>query len=133
MLAIVVMSTAAGYVATRFFKPEFEVRASILISPDTPAGDRSGPIRSAALLDASDWIALLRSFAVTDAVVRKLSLFLQPDVPSDIYVFEHFALGDSVVFGQYELDIDRDQKHWSLIRRPVGVAVDGGGIADSVG
>lgn len=131
MLAIVLVATAGGYVATRLFKAEYEVRASILITQDTP--DKSGPIRSAALLDPTDWTNLLRSFAVTDPVVRKLSLFLQPDVRSDMYFFQGFSLADSVAFGKYELDIDRDRHRWTLLRQPSAIPLDSGGVADSVG
>ena len=112
LLAIVVVATAAGYVATKLLKPTYEVRASITIQSDGPMENRTGPIRSAALLDANDWVQLLRSFAITDAVVRKLSLFLRPEVRSDIYIFNGFALGDSVAFGKYELRISRPQRRW---------------------
>jgi capsular exopolysaccharide synthesis family protein len=133
LLAIVVVATAAGYVATKLLKPTYEVRASITIQSDGPMESRTGPIRSAALLDANDWVQLLRSFAITDAVVRKLSLFLRPEVRSDIYIFNGFALGDSVAFGKYELRISRPTKRWTLLRQPSGIAVDSGGAADSVG
>lgn len=133
MVAIVVASTAAGYVATKFLKPTYEVRASVTIQADAANQDRTGPIRSASLLDANDWVQLFRSFAVTDAVVRKLSLFLRPDVRSDIYVFEGFTLADKAVFGKYELKIDRPNKRWTLTQQPSGVELDKGTIADSLG
>jgi capsular exopolysaccharide synthesis family protein len=66
-------------------------------------------------------------------VYRSLSLFLHPEVRSDIMVFERFMLGDSAVFGQYELDVDRGRQRWTLIRRPQAVVVDSGTAADSVG
>jgi capsular exopolysaccharide synthesis family protein len=133
LMAIVVVATAAGYVATRLLKPTYEVRASLTVQSDNPGADRTGPIRPAALLDANDWVQLFRSFAITDEVVRKLSLFLRPDVRSDIWFFQGFALDDSVAFGQYELRINRDNQRWSLIRQPIGVAVDSGVAGDSVG
>ena len=133
LIAIVLVATAFGYVATKFFKPEYEVRASILISAESPMSEKTGPIRSEALLDANDWVQLFKSFAIADAVVRKLSLFLQPDVRSDIYIFQGFSLADRVAFGKYELTIDPASRRWTLAQYPTGVRVDSGGIADSVG
>src|SRR3954462_11884256 len=81
ILAIVALSVGGGIAATRLVKPEYEVRASILISSDSPMQERTGPIRSAGLLSADDWIALLKSAIISDAVVRKLTLYLEPDKP----------------------------------------------------
>src|SRR5262245_40991329 len=52
ILAVITVSVAAGVVMTRFIRPEYEVRASILISSDSPMQERIGPIRSSRFLNS---------------------------------------------------------------------------------
>ncbi len=134
MVAVVLLAIGGGIVATRLVTPQYEVRASIMITSDSPMESRSGPIRSTGLLSADDWNNLLKSFAVTDAVVRKLSLYLQPDNYSlDHPLFAGFALADRFVPGRYELVIDQTNKRWTLLANPSGIVADQGAAADSVG
>ena len=133
-LAVTLLATAGGFVATRFLTPEFTVGASIMIATSRQGDDRTGPIRSSGFLMDDDWAQLLRSYTISDAVVRKLSLFLEPDNRArDSSVFRGFGLADQFYPGKYELVIDRTRKRWLLSSSPSGVAVDSGGVADSVG
>jgi len=132
ILAVVALSTAAGVAVTRIVKPEYEVRASIVISSDGPMQERAGPIRSPGLLNADDWIALLKSAIISDAVVRKLTLYLQPDKPADRYLFRGFTLADRYAAGQYDLAIDPIAHRWTLTLRTDAVA-DSGAATDSIG
>src|SRR5581483_11410706 len=119
MLGIIVLATMAGVAITRFVSPSYEVRASIMIAQDSPMEKQAGPIRAAGLVEADDWSQLLRSFTISDAVVRKLALFLQPDNPGlDKDIFRGFALEDPFRPGQYELVIDGPKKRWTLLTRP---------------
>jgi capsular exopolysaccharide synthesis family protein len=132
MLAVVALMAGAGVAATKFVSPQFEVRASIMLTAD--ASDRTGPIRSPGLLSADDWSQLLRSFTISDAVVRKLTLYLLLDHPdADEELFKGFTLGDGGRAGDYELDIDQGRKRWSLTAVSPGMVVDSGTVADSVG
>src|SRR5690242_21871322 len=45
LLAVVLLSTLGGVVATKMVKPEYEVRATISIQSETPIQDKEGPIR----------------------------------------------------------------------------------------
>ena len=134
MLGIMVASVGAGVAATRFVTPLYEVRASIMIAPEGPMESRTGPIRSSGLLSADDWNNLLKSFAVTDAVVRKLTLYLRPaNYAQDGDLFKGFALADRFAPGNYQLVIDQSKKRWTLLSMPSAVTVDSGLAIDSVG
>src|SRR6476619_2128280 len=52
LLAVVLLSTLAGVIATRMVKPEYEVRATISIQSETPLQDKEGTIRPHELLNA---------------------------------------------------------------------------------
>jgi len=131
MLAVIALTTAAGVAATKFVSPEYEVRASIMLTSE--GSDRTGPIRSPGLVSPDDWSQLLRSFTISDAVVRKLALFLHPDRPEDQELFKGFALGEGGKAGKYELLIHKTQRRWTLTNALTGIAVDSGTVADSVG
>ena len=134
MLAVVALAAGAGVAATRFVTPQYEVHAQILIAPESPMESRSGPIRSPGLLVADDWVALLRSYRIVDAVVRELALFVHPDDPkADSDLFVGFTLADRFIPGQYALQIDKPQQRWRLTAEPSGAVVDSGTAADSVG
>lgn len=132
ILGILVLAIAGGIAATRFVKPQYEVRATIWIEPETPLSNVSGPIRSRELLNSSAWVELLRSYRIVDAVVRELALYVQPDNPSDFGVFSDFAIADRFAPGKYELAVDRTRKRWNLSLRN-GTFADSGSVGDSAG
>lgn len=133
ILAVVALSVTLGFVVTRFVTPLFEVRASIMITSDSPLENRSGPIRSAGLLTSDDWTQLLKSYTITDAVVRKMSLYLQPNDANDRTLFEGFTLASTYLPGRYELNVNRTTDRWTMSAEPSGVVVDSGAVGDSVG
>jgi capsular exopolysaccharide synthesis family protein len=133
MLAVVLLATGAGVLATRFVTPLYEVRASIMIASDSPMENRSGPIRSAGLLTSDDWTQLLKSFTITDAVVRTLVLYLTPDDARDAELFVGFGLADRFVPGKYELLVDQPRHRWTLLFASTGVRADSGSTVDPVG
>src|SRR5215831_19600158 len=132
MLGVVVVTTALGAAATKFVVPQYEVQAKIMLTTDSP-GDRTGPIRSPGLLPPDDWSQLLRSFTISDAVVRQLAIYLYPKKPDDLDLMKGFSLGDKGRAGEYELDIHGGRHRWTLILASTGVAIDSGAVADSVG
>lgn len=132
ILGMLLLALVGGIAATRFIKPQYEVRATIWIEPETPLTDASGPIRSHELLNSSAWVELLRSYRIVDAVVQKLALYVQPNNASDFGIFSNFAIGNRFFPGKYELDIDRTRKRWNLALK-AGTFADSGGVTDSVG
>jgi polysaccharide biosynthesis transport protein len=136
MLAVIILSAGAGVAATRVVTPQYEVMARIMIGAQSPMEtQRLGPIRSGELVSANDWAALLRSFAITDEIVREMSLYLHIDNPKvNSQLFAGFKIGAaSYGNGQYELAIDRNRKRWTLVNEPSGITVDSGTVADSIG
>jgi capsular exopolysaccharide synthesis family protein len=77
---------------------------------------------------------LLRSFTISDAVVRRLTLYLRPADPAkDAALFAGFTLADRFVPGNFELVINRTARKWMLSAKPSGMVADSGGVGDSVG
>lgn len=133
IVSLILVAIAAGFVVTQVVTPRYQVRASIMIASETPFEKQLGPIRSTGLLTSDDWTQLLRSFTITDAVVRKLSLYLQPDNQGDEEVLKDFRLAPRFIPAKYELVVDRRRKTWTLSSDKSGPVFDKGAMADSVG
>lgn len=132
VFAIIVLATGLGFAATRLVVPQYEVSAKIWIQTETPLSDREGPIHSAELLNSDAWVELLKSYKVSDEVVRELNLYVSPAKLSDAPLFDGFALGDRFIAGSYQLILDRTRKRWTLTSASYAT-VDSGAAADSVG
>lgn len=133
IIAIVLASIGLGAVATRLLTPQYEVQARVMVTSDMQADNRTGPVRAPGLLTVDDWGQLLKTFVISDEVVRKLSLYLKPATRTDAPMFKGFTLGGAPIAGSYELTIDKARKHWALSARPSDVVVDSGAVTDSVG
>ncbi|MDQ6771162.1 MAG: polysaccharide biosynthesis tyrosine autokinase [Gemmatimonadota bacterium] len=131
-LGVFLLGLVGGLVAIRFVKPQYEVRATIWIEPETPLSDATGPIRSHELLNSSAWTELLRSYRIVDAVVQKLALFVQPENAADFGAFSNFGIANRFVPGKYQLVVDRTRKTWKLALKD-GTFADSGSVGDSVG
>src|SRR5687767_7715470 len=136
VLAITLTSSALGVLGTKLITPEYEVRATVWVSSAPARGgggaDRTGPIRSAELLNAGAWIELFRSYRVVDEVVRQLVLYVRTETPTDKPLFAQFGLADRFAPGQYDLNIDRAKKQW-VLSNVAGLEVDRGTSTDSIG
>ena len=105
-MAVVLMATAGGIVAMRFVKPEYEVHSTVWIASQTPQ-EAGGPIRSRELLNPTAWVDLLRSYRISDAVVRKLALYVKPANATDSPLFSDFSIADRFIPGDYTLSVDK--------------------------
>lgn len=134
ILGLTLAGAGAGTVSTRLVTPRYEARATVWVSSTTPrqGAERSGPIRSAELLNSSAWIELFRSYRVVDEVVRKHALYVVPVQPADVPLFAQFALADRFAPGAYDLTIDRARKRW-VLATATGAPVDTGSATDSIG
>src|SRR6266550_61228 len=131
ILGIMLIAVVAGFAATRFLHPQYEVRATIWIEPSMQS-DFAGPIRSPGLLSSTAWVELVRSYRIVDAVVRKLALYVEPENSPDSWIFANFAIADRFVPGKYLLKVDRTRKRWQLVLDN-GALPDSGAMGDSVG
>ena len=98
VLALTLLGTAAGMAATRFVAPSYEVRATMQLSEG--GGERQGPIQAEALLEASGWQDLLRSYTIADYVVNDLGLFVSPSLAQDSALFSGFRVNQAQLRGR---------------------------------
>ena len=129
VLVAIALGTIGGIIGTRFIKPEYEVFATLWLSGDSK--QNQGPVRNTELVSQQGWIELLNSFEVTDAVVKKLSLFVEAENGRDSVYLRGFAIKDRMVPGDYILKTDKSGKAWVLSR--AGIDLDKGQFGDSVG
>lgn len=125
---VVILGSAASVTATRFIPPKYNATATVYVET---SDSRGGPIRSDELLKSNSWIALLRSFAVVDPVVRGNRLFLHTP-PADSALFTDFDLADRFGTGSFKLTVDPAGTHYSLESRR-GIAAESGQAGDSIG
>src|SRR5690348_2939931 len=130
ILAIMVLATAGGFVATKLVHPQYDVAATIWIQAETPMAQRKGAFQSEELLNEQAWVALLRTSKVADNVVLKLALYVKPKNAQDSVAFRRFTIGDQFVPGKYELKLDRLRQRWHLAMVS-GALADSGAAADS--
>ena len=131
VLGFFILAAAGGVVATKLVKPQYDVRATVWIETHEPM-QKAGPIQSDELLTSQAWVELLRSYRISDAVVRKLSLYVRPDEAGDSTLFRNFGVADRFLPGAYTLHLDGAAKRWRLEFRSASFE-DSGTAADSVG
>jgi capsular exopolysaccharide synthesis family protein len=129
VLAIALVGSAGGVVATRFIEPSFTARATIWIQNDAGRSG-GGPLRPGELLPEAAWDELLRTFVVYDAVVTKMHLHIRPTEPGDSVVFRGFDLAERYHTGLYKLQ-SRPGNRWALLRN--GNTIEEGVVGDSIG
>ena len=81
-------------------------------------------------MDRGSWQALLRTFAVADPVVQRLSLFVVPKKDRDSVVFRDFQVSQALKAGDYTLKVEG--KIYKLLGS-TGYPVDSGVVGDSIG
>lgn len=137
ILAAAVVGLAAAYGAARVLKPVYRAQANVWVDVPGRSGDRTGPdnrgpIRAVALLEADDWVELLRSYIVLDQVVRDLRLYLNVKRPAERALFSTFNVTDDFRPGIYSLTTSADGKSYTLSNKD-GVELEHGAVGDSVG
>lgn len=133
MLAIIVIGTALGVVATRFMSPVYEVQATIWISqPEASLRSDRGPIEGEELVNPTAWIELFKSFAVVDSVVTKMALHRTLETASESQALKGFALGKDFRPGAYRLTVDESRRQYVLTADD-GVEIERSAIGDSIG
>jgi tyrosine-protein kinase Etk/Wzc len=131
VLALTLVGTAGGYVASRSVAPQYVAQATVWIEGGRREGgaDR-GPIRSEQLLASFGWVDLLRSYVVLDEVVHTQRLYLSLRAGGDSALFSDFALAPRFAPGDYTLSVRGDGTY--ELRNQAG-PVDRGQLGDSIG
>ena len=133
----VALGLAAAFAATRALRPVYKAQANVWIDvPNRYAGERGtearGPIRQGALLEADDWVELLRSYIVLDQVVRDQRLYVDVQRLSDRPIFATFNVTDAFRPGEYKLAVADSGRAYTLTGRE-GMELERGTVGDSVG
>ena len=138
---LIVLSVALGLggalVASRQLLPVYKAQANVWVDvPDRRGGDRGaearGPIRQGALLEADDWVELLRSYIVLDQVVRDQRLYLDTKRLSDRPSFATFNVTETFRPGQYAFKVSQSGREYTLATHD-GTELERGTVGDSVG
>ncbi|MEX2531224.1 MAG: polysaccharide biosynthesis tyrosine autokinase [Gemmatimonadota bacterium] len=127
------LGAVVGALAYQSVDPEYQVQSTVWIEPEGGGapGD-AAPIRPSHLLNASGWVALMRSFAVLDPVVQDLRLYVSPADPGHGEAFEGFHVSDAVQAGAYELRQSDGGGEW-VLATAAGVEVERGGPGSTFG
>ncbi|HEX6643998.1 MAG TPA: polysaccharide biosynthesis tyrosine autokinase [Gemmatimonadales bacterium] len=131
ILAVVVVGTGIGLLATRFIDPIYTVNSTIYIrSPEGGDGRQIG--ESKGLIEGQNWVQLLTTAQVLDSVIVQEKLFLQPKKVSDSLLFKSFDARWPWRPASYVLEVDETGRRFSLRTRE-GRVVDQGAVGDSIG
>ena len=136
VLLMVLVGLGGAFAATRVLRPIYRAQANVWV--DVPgrrgegASDTRGPIRQGALLDADDWVELMRSYIVLDQVVRDLRLYVTVKRPGDRPGFTAFSVGDVFRPGDYKLSVSDDGRSYTLASKD-GAELERGSVGDSIG
>ncbi len=121
------IAAAAGWFLTA---PQYESRATLWV--ETPTDRRSGPIRSAELLQEYAWLDLLASPPVLIPVVHEQRLFIVPEAQEDETVLAGFRITDDPWPGTFRVTVDSEGEGYTLATKN-GEIVETGVVGDSVG
>lgn len=129
VLAVTLIGTAIGIVATRFLDPRYTAKAILWV--DVAVGRDRG-VQTDQLLDSRGWEELVVSNAVLDTVVKARRLFLHPETPADTAPLATFDITDRVAPGTYRLVVDKAGRAFRLELED-GTVVQRGRVGQAVG
>lgn len=130
IVALTILGSALGFVASGRVMPGYEVQTTIWVNENTSR--QSGPIVADELLVAGSWIELLRSYAIVEPVVQRLNLNLSYTVAADSVLFRSFASGAMVRPGAYVFKVEGRGSRY-VLSRPDETVLERGSIGDTVG
>jgi capsular exopolysaccharide synthesis family protein len=130
ILAIALIGTGIGVVASRMTVPEYQAQGTIWIADRTT--DARGPVQGDELLGAGAWADLLKSSTIMDRVVENMGLYLWPASVADSSVFAGFQPGPGFRSGAFELRIDPTGSKYTIATTEDKV-LEQGAVGDSIG
>ena len=129
VLAVTLLGTAVGVIATRFLDPRYTAKAILWV--DVAVGRDRG-VQSEQLLDSRGWEELVVSNTVLDTVVKARRLFLHPEAPEDSAALATFDVTDHVAPGTYRVVVDKAGRAFRL-ELDDGTVVQKGRVGQPVG
>lgn len=129
---IVVAAVALGFVATRFFRPTYEVHSTIWLANGASTARPNELPGNERLLAAPAWGEVLRSYTVLDPVVDAMSLFVTPAHAADSAIVDGFHATPTIAAGKYRLEMSADGRSYTLKDKD-GKTVERGTPGDSIG
>ena len=130
MLALAIVGIGAGWVLSRYVRPQYEAHIRIWI----PAEDRTqqnAPIGTARVLNPSGWADLTSSYAVLDKVVEENGLLATSPDSTKRAALATLKAGNHLVPGKYALTFSSDGKGYTLT--PARGTPESGAVGDSIG
>ncbi|HEX7051965.1 MAG TPA: polysaccharide biosynthesis tyrosine autokinase [Longimicrobiales bacterium] len=121
IIAITVLGGAAGVVASRTMRPEYQAQARIWIQAPQDKQPIQGPIQPGQLLEPAGWTDLLRSYTVLDSVVINQRLYLKPQSPEHADLFAGFELAERFRPGEYRVSVSQDGREIQLTSEDGGL------------
>ena len=139
--ALFVVGLGVGFVITRFMVPQYQATATVWLG----VGGRNAPGASGPVMgtdptqDAQNWMLLLTSRNVLNAIVEKRKLYLTPDDQADSTVFRTFTVGEGLRRGYFQLRVGPENTQYTLLEQTdledsaSMVVVEAGAVGDSIG
>lgn len=129
IVAIVVLGTVAGIVATRFIDPVYTVTSTIYIeNADEARSENQGD----GLVSGQNWVELLGTNIVLDSVVTQEKLYLLPSDVKDTTLFQEFVATWPWRTGDYVLETDPTGRRYTL-KDKAGVLLETGTVGQPIG
>jgi capsular exopolysaccharide synthesis family protein len=128
VLALVFIGIGAGWAASRFVKPKYEVHTTIWIPAEDRASDAAS-IAGGRVLDAAGWADLMQSYAVLDKVVSETGLIASARDTTQQSMLASLQPSDALVPGKYTLAVD----HGRYTLTSEKGASETGVVGDSIG
>lgn len=130
-----------GFVVTRFIKPQYQAVASVWLGVGGRGSQgAAGPVEGTdPLQDAANWMRLLTSRNVLNAIVERRQLFLKLDDQADSMAFKGLSIGDGFRRGQFRLRVGADGATYTLLEQTdpedstSTVVIEAGTVGDSIG
>jgi tyrosine-protein kinase Etk/Wzc len=136
-----VVGLGVGFVVTRFMVPQYQATATVWMGiggRNSPGA--AGPVEGTdPQQDAQNWMLLLTSRNVLNAIVERRQLYLTLDDPADSVVFNDFRIGDGFRRGYFKLRVGPDGQTYSLLEQTdledssSTVVIEAGAVGDSIG
>ncbi len=130
VLAMTLLGLTAGYIATRYIRPQYDIYGKITLRD--PSAETLGNARERS---NESWLQVFRAFYITDSVTKLLKLYIEPKRDADSVYFRDFAVGRMFVPGTYELTTDADKAGYvlRLTRKGDSREIERGKLGDSIG